>query len=179
MPGLEKLQKKVVACVTCDYWKGEIRRPSENRQYVLFESFQRGICSGRINTGQSMTPLNKCKAWRMWAKMHKAAEGDSGLFVEYDEEAPDDYFEEQEEGPFIAEREPSQSLKPSAYLQELMHKRRAEGEQEPKLAGQGQQYVEEGASEAQAEQEQPAAPAEPAQPQDQQDPQPVGEGQQP
>ena len=71
MPGVEKIRKKVMVCATCDLWKGEIRNPSNDRLYVLYESFQRGLCTGPIKTGKSMTPMNKCRAWRLWKKMNK------------------------------------------------------------------------------------------------------------
>lgn len=92
MLGKEFLGKKVCVCVTCDWWAGELREPTDDRKGVEYESFQRGVClapkktgpttlagevnvrwvhSGTMKSGQSTTPLNKCRAWRLWKVMNR------------------------------------------------------------------------------------------------------------
>ena len=121
MPGLEKISKRVNACVTCDYWKGELRNPTPERLYVVYESFQRGICTGPVKRGRSMTPLNKCKAWRMWAQLNKPTDTDESIFGEQSQTWWD--LEEYEE--FIPDRDTGGGLKPSTYVQELISEKRS------------------------------------------------------
>ncbi len=93
MAGLAKIKKKVSVCATCDMWKGEVRHPSEDRLYVVYESFQRGLCSGPIKRGLSMTPLNKCRAWRVWKKLNKPRTDDYSVFGEEEEREPIGFYE--------------------------------------------------------------------------------------
>lgn len=71
MKNKDMISKRVVACVNCDMWRSDARWPSADRSEVLFESFQRGLCTGPLETGKFMTPRNRCRAWRIWAKLNK------------------------------------------------------------------------------------------------------------
>ena len=123
MSGLDKVSKKVNACVTCEYWKGEVRQTTPDRLFVVYESYQRGACMGPLKTGQSMTPLNKCKAWRIWAHLKKPKDTDESIFGEQSAT----WWEGDDTSTFYATREASEGLKPSSYVQELLDEREEQG----------------------------------------------------
>ncbi len=87
MASIEKVSRKSKLCVTCDLWKGDIRNPSRDRTDVVFQTYQRGVCMGPLHTGEPMTPLNKCRAWRLWKKMNtpRTDEQKRGFFTELEE----------------------------------------------------------------------------------------------
>lgn len=164
MSGLEKLSKKVNACVTCDSWKAELRHPSPDRFFVIYESYQRGVCTGPIKTGVSMTPLNKCKAWRMWAALRKPKDTDESVFGEQRE----DWWYVEEEYQVVTERDTGVGLRASNYIQELMGQSRAQ-----KRSGEVAAEREAREEEAAAPEQQEAAPvAEQPAPEEQPDPEP-------
>ena len=70
MPGYEKISKKVMVCATCDKWKSDDRRPILDSIEIEYEVYQKGECMGKINNQQMMSPLSKCKEWRVWKKMN-------------------------------------------------------------------------------------------------------------
>lgn len=69
MPGYDKVGKKTRICATCDNWRSYDRRPVNDNIDIEYEVYQRAECAGSINRQQMMTPLSKCKEWRMWKKM--------------------------------------------------------------------------------------------------------------
>ncbi|MBF2735404.1 MAG: hypothetical protein ISN26_04920 [Betaproteobacteria bacterium AqS2] len=69
MPGYEKVSKKSRVCATCDHWRSYDRRPINENLEIEYEVYQKAECGGTINREQMMTPLSKCKDWRMWTKL--------------------------------------------------------------------------------------------------------------
>ncbi len=67
----EQIAKRVHACCTCTFWGRAERKPSEDKAFVEFQSFQKGICMGAGSPYnlQPTTPLNRCPRWRMWLKL--------------------------------------------------------------------------------------------------------------
>lgn len=146
MPGLEKLAKKVNACVTCDYWKGELRNPTPDRFFVVYESFQRGVCTGPLKTGKSMTPLNKCKAWRIWAQLKKPKDTDDSIFGEQS----NTWWDLEEFDEFIPDRD-TESLRPSTYVQEILRQKREADQASAEVASEQPAQVQAEATVAQEE----------------------------